>query len=147
MDRHDAFLSGRAGGHRAVLRFRNLSGLDFHGHNLSEVDFTGSKLFSAIFTDSNLTRAIFYGADLRIANFHKANLTKCDLRGACLRGAILTDSVMIEADMRDGSLMHQGEDGGLVDTAVRTEITCADRARRGPDQCAGSRMPLSCRPI
>ncbi len=129
---HSFFLTGRPGGVRAGLKFRNLTALNLEHCDLSQADLSGAKLFSAVMTESKLSAASLFGADLRIANLHKADLSRADLRGACLRGAILTETTMVETDLRDGRLMRRSKNGGdmepvvhLDPDAVPTELTCA----------------------
>ena len=42
--KHKNFSVGKSGGARAVLKFMDLSGLEFRGADLSGADFTGSDL-------------------------------------------------------------------------------------------------------
>ena len=70
---HSAYVAGRQGGRRAMLRRCDLSALDFNHMNFSE----------AIFVDCDFTAieargAKFSGAILRSAKFDKADLTAAD---------------------------------------------------------------------
>src|SRR5882724_2109381 len=109
LQKHELFLSSQVGGLRADLKFRNLTGLILNYVDFRQADLAGTKLLSVQMVGSRLSDASLFGADLRMANLHRADLTRADLRGACMRGAILTESLMIEADLRKGKLMRQGD--------------------------------------
>lgn len=103
---HAAYVAGRQGGRRAMLRRCNLAGLDFSHMNFSE----------AIFIDCDLTSieargAKFVGAVLRSARFDKADLTAADFARADLRGASFLDARLVDAVL-DRSDLRRDADGG-----------------------------------
>lgn len=113
--KHATFLKGIRGGARAILKFKDLSHLDFRSANLSQSDFTGSLLNSA-----NLARGVFKGVsffacDLRNANLEHADFSRADFRGAYVAGANLTGADLKSADMREGRLMERDDKGHMVD--------------------------------
>lgn len=115
IEKHARFLRGESGGARAVLQYYNLSGLNFRRQNLAQADFTASSLAGCDLSDGVFTSANFFACDLRNTNFFRADLSRCDLRGAYLAGANLERANLFDADMREGKIMLQGEDGTLTD--------------------------------
>lgn len=113
--KHDMYLRGQTGGARAVLQYRNLSALSFHGNDLSQADFTGCLCVETDFSSGNFTSSSFFACDLRNAHFEDANLTRADFRGAYLGGANLTRANLHGADLREGKIMKPGEAGVLID--------------------------------
>lgn len=115
IDKHARYLKGESGGARAILQYYNLSGLNFRRQNLAQADFTASSLAGCDLSDGIFTSANFFACDLRNTNFFRADLSRCDLRGAYLAGANLERANLFDADMREGKIMKQGEDGTLTD--------------------------------
>src|SRR5690348_3539656 len=76
---HVAWIAGRQGGRRAMLRECNLAGRDLSHLNFSEAvlidcDFTGVEARGAKFTGAILRSAKFDNADLTGADFARADL-------------------------------------------------------------------------
>ncbi|QQG36168.1 MAG: pentapeptide repeat-containing protein [Micavibrio aeruginosavorus] len=113
--KHTTFLKGIRGGARAVLKFKDLSHLDFHGGNLSQGDFTGSVLNSANLSHGTFKGVSFFACDLRNANLEKADFSRADFRGAYVAGANLEGANLKSADMREGRLMERDDKGQMVD--------------------------------
>ena len=105
LDQHEAFLERRSGGARALLKFRDLSFLDFSGRNLTDCDLSGADLHGGVMRETDLTHANLFAADLRQAVIEKSNLRRADLRGALLTGVRLDESSLVDADLRDGVMM------------------------------------------
>ncbi len=137
---HQYFVWGRQGGKRAILKFFDLSELDFSGKDLSYVDFTGSKLLNANLSNGRFAGAIFYSCDLRNAILDYGDFSRADFRGAIISGASIYGSDLEEADMRRGQMLKFDELGRVVEAA-------SDRARtHGPSGVtvlSGSRMNAS----
>ena len=137
---HERHLDGILGGKRALLKFMDMSYLDFAGRNLTQADATGSRIGHASFDDAILRAANLYAADLRFVSFVGADLTRADLRGSCMRGADFTDAILNEADMRDGLLMRSIERGELIPVMTESESATLDKAvLRGAD-LTGARL-------
>ena len=100
--KHLMFLSAKPGGARAVVRDRDLSGLNFTGQNLSQSDFTGSILRGAIMTNASFESATLFGCDLRGATLRSTRLVRADLRGAEVDEADLYRADLTGADLREG---------------------------------------------
>ncbi|MFZ0692669.1 MAG: pentapeptide repeat-containing protein, partial [Alphaproteobacteria bacterium] len=120
--RHDRYLTGRLGGQRALLSYRDLSGLDLAGQRLNDSDFTGAFLIGARMAGANLTGANLFGCNMMSADLRGAILVRADLRGAVLRGANLEGADLFNADLRDGRL------GQRVRIGVIEEVAIADTA-------------------
>ena len=114
MERHGNYLRGRRGGARAVVKFGDLSDLNFSGKDLSQADFTGSSLARSDFSRSICSGTCFFSCDLRQADLTGATLSRADFRGAHLAGANLSGANMDSADLREGKIMERGEFGMLV---------------------------------
>lgn len=114
---HKDFLDGRSGGVRAILKFKDLSGLDMTGMNMEQADFTGSRLAGAQMGNGRFKGTSFFACDLRNANLRGADLNRADLRGAYMVGADLTRAKLDGADLREGKIMKRGEKGVLEDRA------------------------------
>jgi uncharacterized protein YjbI with pentapeptide repeats len=56
--RHEMYQAGRMGGQRALLSYRDLTGLNLAGKNLSDADFTASFLTDANLAGVNLNHAV-----------------------------------------------------------------------------------------
>ena len=104
------FLKGKGGGERAVLKYKDLSGLDMRLCDLTNADFSGSKLTGAKLAQSNFTSACFFSCDLDNADMKHANFTRADFRGAYIVGADLTEANFAEADFRQGYMMNYGSE-------------------------------------
>lgn len=113
--KHNIFLKGIRGGARAVLKFKDLSHLDFHGSNVSQGDFTGSLLNSANLAHGTFKGVSFFACDMRNANLEHADFSRADFRGAYVAGANLTGADMKSADLREGRMMERDENGQMVD--------------------------------
>lgn len=114
VDKHMAFLRGRRGGARAVIKFGDLSDLNLSGKDLSQADFTGSNLAHCDLSRGTFSGTCFFSCDLRQADLSHASLARADFRGAHLAGANLTGANMDSADLREGKIMERGEYGLLV---------------------------------
>src|SRR3972149_3806880 len=110
---HARFLSGAARGLRANLAFHDLAGLDLEGRDLSQADLSAAKLNGARMGGINLRNANLFCTDLRMASIQRADLSRTDLRGACLRGAQLSESLLIDADIREGTLLRSSSNSEL----------------------------------
>ena len=110
---HEVMNAGRVGGARAVLSYKDLTGLTLKDCNLADAEFTGAILQRTEFDGATLDRANFFGADLRRASLVGASLRRADLRGASLRGADLTRADLFEADLREGSIAERDRKGNL----------------------------------
>lgn len=113
--KHHAFLKGVRGGARAVLKFKDMSGLDFHRCDLSQSDFTGSVLSGANMAGGVFKGVSFFACDLRNANLENAVFARADFRGAFVAGANLTGADLMGADLREGKVMERGKKGVLQD--------------------------------
>lgn len=100
--RHVMFLSAIPGGARAVVRDRDLSGLNFTGQNLAQSDFTGCILRGAIMNNASFESATLFGCDLRGALLQGARLMRVDLRGAEVDEADMQKADLTGADLREG---------------------------------------------
>src|SRR5713226_315503 len=78
--RHEMYQAGRLGGHRAVLTYRDLSGLDLAGKILANVDLSASFLVDANLAGTDFQHATLFACDLSRANLRGAILTRTDLR-------------------------------------------------------------------
>lgn len=107
LKKHKMFLIGKPGGARAVLKFKDLSRLNFRGADLSGCDFTGSILNGSNLGGGKYVGSSFYACDLRNADLEKANFSRADFRGAYVAGANLTGADLASADMREGKVMEK----------------------------------------
>ena len=115
IEKHKMYLKGQRGGARAVIKYRNLSGLDFNQCDLSHADFTGSALISANLSHCKFEAACFFACDLRNSDLRHTGFNRADFRGAYVAGANLTGADLANADMREGKIMHRGKQGELTD--------------------------------
>lgn len=120
--KHKRYLDGQNGGARAVLKFKNLSGLDMSNKNLSHSDFTGSCFIGANMSDTDFTSATFFACDLRRANLEHSNFTRADFRGAFVAGANLNQADLKGADLREGKIMENGSEGYLSERKLKKDI-------------------------
>ena len=116
--KHDMYLSARLGGQRALLGYRDLSGLDLAGKRLSDADLTAAFLPAARMAGINLANANLFGCNLTRADLRGAVLARADLRGAILRGANLEGADLFDADLRDGRLGHRLRIGHIEEVAI-----------------------------
>lgn len=113
LDKHKAFLEGRAWGQRALLVRRDMSELALDGRDLSGLDLTGASFAHAQLVGTNFKNSILFCCNLGRADLRGAILRRADLRGASLRGADLTDADLFQADMRDGAIAEKTRSGDL----------------------------------
>lgn len=113
--KHAIFLKGVRGGARAVLKFKDMSSLDFKGQNLSQADFTGSVLKNAKLKGGMFKGVSFFACDLRNADLSDGDFARADFRGAYVAGANLKGADMESADLREGKVMEKGKRGILED--------------------------------
>jgi uncharacterized protein YjbI with pentapeptide repeats len=104
---HIAWVGGRAGGRRTMLRDCDLAGLD-----LSHMNFTDAVFVNCDFSSSEARGVKFTGAILRSAKFDRADLTGADFCRADLRGASFLDAQMIDAVL-DRSDLRQDVGNGV----------------------------------
>jgi hypothetical protein len=130
----------------ALLRGRDLSGVDLAGRSLRRADLDGADLSDARLAGADLSGAVLVGArldgadlsgarlevaDLSHASLFVTDLAGADLRGADLRGATLTDVTAANADLGGARLAGAalvGVDftGAVCPDGVRTLEGCAD---------------------
>lgn len=106
LNKHKAWLYGRADGERADLSFADLRGANLCGADLREVDLSFANLCEADLCGADLSRANLSGANLCEANLRKADLCGADLSFAKLYeadlcGADLCGANLLEADLRE----------------------------------------------
>lgn len=106
--KHEIYLKGQNGGARAIIKFKNLSGLSLSGRDLSHADFTGSCFIGANLSSGTFTSATFFACDMRRANLENACFVRADFRGAFVAGANLTGADLKSADLREGKIMEKG---------------------------------------
>jgi len=103
---HGKFLKGTTGGVRAIIKFKDLSGLDFRLADLTNADFSGSRFNGANLSQATCTSASFFACDLHKADLKAANFTRADFRGAEIIGADLTEAIFKHADFRQGYMLN-----------------------------------------
>lgn len=116
--KHSHFLIGKPGGARAVVKDKNLAGLNFVKKNLAQADFSGSIMSGSDFSASNFESATLFGCDFSSSNLKNANFSRTDLRGADLSNSNLTDIDLTGADLREGNTISRRqipEDRGSYD--------------------------------
>lgn len=111
--RHDRLWTSKPGGARAVLAWKDVSGLNLEGRNLCDADCTGTIFFGCRMAGVRFDHANLFGADLQDADLTRASMRRADLRGVCLRGADLTGADMFEADLREGAIAAADKQMGL----------------------------------
>lgn len=116
--KHSTFIKGIRGGARAVVKFKDMSDLDFRKADLSQADFTGSILVGANLTGGNYKGVSFFACDLRNASLENACFSRADFRGAFVAGANLTGADLKGADLREGKVMERGDKGVMQDKAT-----------------------------
>ena len=127
--KHTTFLKGIRGGARCVLKFKDLSHLDFHGSNISQGDFTGSLLNSANLAHGVFRGVSFFACDMRNANLEQGDFSRADFRGAYVAGANLTGADMKSADLREGRMMQRDDSGQMVDME-RPGVPLGDKSHK-----------------
>ena len=110
---HKLYISGKNGGARAIIKFKNLSGLSLRGQDLSHADFTGSCFIGTDLSHGNFSSATFFACDMRRANLEAASFVRADFRGAFVAGANLEGADLKSADLREGRMMEK-ETANLV---------------------------------
>ncbi|HIL28399.1 MAG TPA: pentapeptide repeat-containing protein, partial [Micavibrio sp.] len=80
---HQKYIKGMRGGVRAVIKFKDLSGVVIKGRDMSNSDFSGCIFDDADLSGSNFTASSFFACDLKRTNMAHGNFSKCDFRGAC----------------------------------------------------------------
>ena len=73
---HADFLKGKHGGARAVVKFKDISGLDMSDSNLSQADFTGSRLAGTDMSHCQMEAVVLFACDLRNADLQSTNLSR-----------------------------------------------------------------------
>ena len=111
--KHAMYTGARVGGARAVLSYKDLSGLVLHGVDLSSADFTGSRLYDADMRNCKLEGSVFFCANLHKAHLNDARLSRIDLRGANIQGVDFSGADLTQADMREGSIATKDRHGNL----------------------------------
>lgn len=114
--KHMTFLKGVRGGARAVLKFKDMSGLHFRGGDLSQADFTGSVLVGAIMTKGTFKGVSFFACDMRNAHLEDGNFSRADFRGAYVAGANLSGADLEKADLREGMIVERTGKTGAQDS-------------------------------
>lgn len=105
--KHLKFISGIRGGARAIIKFKDISGLNFRKADLSQSDFTGSVLLGCDMSYGNFKGVSFFACDLRGANLEHSCFARSDLRGATVVGARLTGADFQKADLREGIILNR----------------------------------------
>jgi len=116
--KHSHFLIGKLGGARAVVKDKNLMGLNFVKKNLAQADFSGCIMSGSDFSASNFESATLFGCDFSSSNLKNANFSRTDLRGADLSNSNLIDIDLTGADLREGNTISRRqipEDMGSYD--------------------------------
>jgi len=116
IERHKKFLMGSSGGQRAILKFKDLSGLDFRLCDLSNADLSGACLNDANLSQATFSNTNFFSCDLLRAKLNNSDFTRADFRGACIINADLTDSNFAHADFRQGYLLNYANSENAEDT-------------------------------
>lgn len=109
--KHQKWLENRNLGQQAILRYTDLSNIDFsNSKNLSMVDMANSNLervdlSNSHFERANLNAANFYKANLSGSVFAFANISEAIMRDADLSGSILYKAKLNSADLRNARLI------------------------------------------
>lgn len=111
LKKHKLFIDGYRGGARCVLKFMDLSNLNFKSANLRDADFTGSRMNGVNLSATSCVNTSFFGCDMHHANLSKAVFKRADLRGAQIISADLTEADFTNADLRQGVIFnYQGNE-------------------------------------
>jgi uncharacterized protein YjbI with pentapeptide repeats len=111
--KHAMYAAARVGGARAILTYKDLSGLSLRAIDLSNADFSGSLLYDADMRNAKLEGSVFFAANLQKAHLNDALLARTDLRGANVQGVDFTNADLTLADMREGSLATKDRRGNI----------------------------------
>lgn len=122
---HEAFVMGRAGGERGLLRYVVARGMRCDRKRLADADFTGADLTGSTFVGSDMSRVSLYCANLTRCDLRGAQLFRADLRGGTYAGAKLAGANLDQADMRAAVLCIADETLGLKWMGHRTEMVGA----------------------
>ena len=118
---HHLYISGKNGGARAIIKFKNLSGLSLRGKDLSHADFTGSCFIGTDLSFGNFSSATFFACDMRRANLESASFVRADFRGAFVAGANLENADLKSADLREGRMMEKQTESLLRNRSDRKD--------------------------
>ncbi len=121
--RSDLYHQARPGGQRALLAYRDLTGVQLAGRDLSDADLSAAFLCDANLEGANLNGASLFGCNLSRANLRNASPVRADMRGASLREADLSGANMFDADLRDGRLARKTRSGEIEYIAVEPDST------------------------
>ncbi|MEM7651040.1 MAG: pentapeptide repeat-containing protein [Pseudomonadota bacterium] len=110
IDLHAKFLKGTGGGQRAILKYKDLSGLDFRLADLTNADFSACCLNGANLSQATFVSACFFACDMEKADLSASNFTRADFRGANIIGSNLTEANFTHADFRQGYLLNYADD-------------------------------------
>lgn len=103
---HKRFLDGRLGGLRAVLRNKNLGGLNLRGQDMRQADFSGCNMQYMDLSGTDFTEANLYACDLSFSNLNDTVFARADCRGTQIEGANLEGADLVSADLREGMFAH-----------------------------------------
>jgi uncharacterized protein YjbI with pentapeptide repeats len=120
--KHRFFSIGKPGGARAVLKFKDLSALDFRGIDLSGADFTGSDMSKSNLSRCTFNGSVFYGCNLADANLQYAKFPRADMRGANLEGAKLEGADLTTADLRAGNVVSAKKEQATPTSPVPEKV-------------------------
>ncbi len=146
LEKHKAWLRGKAGGKRADLRGVDLRGVDLRGANLHKADLRGANLYRADLRGTNLCEANLHRANLRGADLHRADLYGADLRGANLYGANLREANLYKtnlygADLHRADLYGADLRGANLYGANLREANLYKTNLYGADLCGAKHIP------
>ena len=136
--KHVRFRSGRTGGKKFALLFRDASELNFAGMDLRDCEFIGSNLERAVLEDTNLHSANLFGVSLRSAKLSRAILSRADLRGAALSNAVLESCDLSYCDIRQGYILRRDPDGNYQ--AIRQDHSEVSGANFNDANMMGARL-------
>lgn len=122
---HEAFVLGREGGKRGLLRYVVARGMRCDRKRLMDADFTGADLTGSTFIGSDMSRVSLYCANLTRCDLRGAQLFRADLRGGSYAGAKLAGANLDQADMRAAVLCIADETLGLKWMGHRTDMAGA----------------------
>jgi len=109
--KHKKYLIGQPGGGRLVLKYKDLSNLDFRKLDCSQADFTGCKMRNANLSHGLFEGVSFFSCDLQFANLESSDFRNADFRGAMVSGANLANANLAKADLREGQIMISDRTG------------------------------------
>ncbi|MDX1922524.1 MAG: pentapeptide repeat-containing protein [Alphaproteobacteria bacterium] len=111
--KHAMYASAKVGGARAILSYKDLSGLVLRGVDLSSADFSGSLFYDADMRNCKMEGSVFFCANLQKAHLNDARLARIDLRGANVQGVDFSGADLTQADMREGSMATKDRRGNI----------------------------------